>query len=136
TSGGLIKENIQHTSDATLKQIHSFIDILNSDIAQNMDASFITMKKSLAIGIQLVKTTITLATVSLNGNGNGYVYEEIETCDIPTCYKNRTRWLRVFDLMSNLMGILKEHNIIYDKLKAEHNGVIEVDEDMTIRAKL
>lgn len=38
SSVGPNKENIQHASDDTLKQIHSFI------------ASFITMKKSLAIG--------------------------------------------------------------------------------------
>lgn len=92
-SAGPIKENIQHTTDGTLKQMHSFIAILNSDIARNMNASFTTMKKSLAIGIQLVKTTMTLATVRLNENGNGYIYEEVETCDIPACYADRTRWL-------------------------------------------
>lgn len=54
-SSGPIKESIQHTSDDILKQIQSFIAILNSNIAHNMDASFITMKKSLVIGIQLAK---------------------------------------------------------------------------------
>lgn len=50
---------------------------MNSDIAHHMDANFITMKKPLAIGIQLVKTTMTLSTVSLNENGDGYIYKEI-----------------------------------------------------------
>lgn len=50
-----------------------------------MDTSFATMKKLIAIGIQLVEATITLATVSLNENGNGYVYEKIQPCEIPTC---------------------------------------------------
>lgn len=50
-----IKKSIQHTSDDILKQMQSFITILNSNIAHNMDASFITMKKALVIGIQLAK---------------------------------------------------------------------------------
>ncbi|KAI8078026.1 uncharacterized protein B0P05DRAFT_458710, partial [Gilbertella persicaria] len=54
SSGGSIKENIQHTSNDTLKQMHSSIGILNSDITHKM-ASFIIMKKSLAIRIRLVK---------------------------------------------------------------------------------
>jgi hypothetical protein len=55
SSGGPIKKSIRHTSDDTLKQIQSFTAILSSNIAHNMDASFIIMKKSLAIGIQLAK---------------------------------------------------------------------------------
>ncbi|KAI8366054.1 uncharacterized protein BYT42DRAFT_482548, partial [Radiomyces spectabilis] len=44
-SSGEFRENIHHTLDNTLKQIHSSIMMLKSDIRSHLDASFVTMCK-------------------------------------------------------------------------------------------
>ncbi|KAI7871299.1 hypothetical protein BDF14DRAFT_1710529, partial [Spinellus fusiger] len=54
-SSGLIKENIRHTVDNTIKLVHSSIAILNSKISHDIDASYLNMVKSLAFEIYLVQ---------------------------------------------------------------------------------
>jgi hypothetical protein len=124
SSSGPIKENIRHTVDDTVKQVHSSV------------ASYLTVVKALAFEIHLVQATMTLSTVCLNNNYKSYTHEQIQSCEIPTCYKQRTKWLRTFDLMAKLMELLRTQNEVSNQLEAEQDDAVEISEDNTVRAML
>lgn len=136
SSSGAIKENIRHTVDDTVKQVHSTIAILNSDIRHHMNAISHTMTKTSAFGIHLVRTTMTLSATRLNNDCKSYSHEQIQSCEIPTSYEQRTKWLRTFDLMAKLMELLRNQKAVSDLLEVEQDGAVKIGENDTIRAML
>lgn len=110
------KENMPHTLDDTLKQIHSSIMILKSDIRSHLDASFVTMRKVEVYGIQSVRNSITLSKTQLDGAQCGYIYQELRTVEIPTDYNKRHKWLKVMDLMAILLNMMEAQDEILKQL--------------------
>lgn len=78
-----VKERRDESEDDSLKQLHTCIFILHSVVNCHLDASINTMKKVLAFGINIVKTTITLSTLRINEAGDDYVFKELESCQLP-----------------------------------------------------
>ncbi|KAI9032504.1 hypothetical protein CLU79DRAFT_680791, partial [Phycomyces nitens] len=58
SSSGVTKENVRHTVDDTIKQVHITVSILNADMRSHMNASVQTMTKTPAFGIHLVRAGV------------------------------------------------------------------------------
>ncbi|KAI9247751.1 hypothetical protein BY458DRAFT_446176 [Sporodiniella umbellata] len=134
SASGPVKERRDKTEDDSLKQLHTCICVLHSVISCYPNASINTMKKVLAFGINIVKTTIILSTLNINEAGDGYVFKELESCQIPTNYEDRQKYLRLFNFIANFILLLKDQNQVFQQLKNEHYGTIPIDKSFTIRS--
>lgn len=74
--------------------------------------------------------------MTINENGIGFSLRKIMSCDIPETYDTRTKWLRVFDMVSFLVTEFQEQNELIERRKSEHDGVIEVDQDSIVHKKI
>ncbi|KAI8644999.1 hypothetical protein BD408DRAFT_339637, partial [Parasitella parasitica] len=54
SSNSVVKENVGHTTDDTVRQIYSAITMIDSDIHHDMNASLYTMTKTAVFAIHLV----------------------------------------------------------------------------------
>ncbi|PHZ16917.1 uncharacterized protein RHIMIDRAFT_1005 [Rhizopus microsporus ATCC 52813] len=96
------KERLKHTLDDTAKQLHSSICMLQGIANTYSNANFITMRKVKVFDLQCVRTGITLSQTSFDENGK-YMYEGVRSVKIPTTYDERTRLIRVMDLLAYLL---------------------------------
>lgn len=92
------------------------------------------MKKVLAFGINIIKTTIILSILNINEAGDGYVFKELESCQLPINYEDRQKYLRLFNFIANFILLLKDQNQVFQQLKNEHYGTIPIDKSFTIRS--
>ncbi|KAG1442573.1 hypothetical protein G6F46_013024 [Rhizopus delemar] len=136
SSSGEHKENVKHTEDDTLKQIHSSITMLKTDINNHRNAAFSTMCQIETFGIHCVKKEITLSKTKLNGATGGYIYQEIRSAEIPVTYEERHKWLKMADLLATLMKLLIAQQKIRDQLDKENSGYIHVSENLRVQSVL
>ncbi|KAG1149847.1 hypothetical protein G6F37_001981 [Rhizopus arrhizus] len=119
SSSGEHKENVKHTENDTLKQIHNSITMLKADINNHRNAVFSTMCQIETFGIHFVKKEITLSKTKLNGASGGYICQEIRSAKIPVAYEERHKWLKMADLLATLMNLLIVQQKIRDQLDRE-----------------
>ncbi|KAG1473608.1 hypothetical protein G6F56_000856 [Rhizopus delemar] len=113
-SSGQDKEDITHTKDDTLKNIHSSISILNALVRKFQDGRFSTATNLRTFSVQSVCSTITLCSTSFDpDNIGGYIHEELRFADIPMTYNDRYKWLKVFELVVKLVGMLRKQTIVH-----------------------
>jgi hypothetical protein len=136
SSSGEHKENVKHTEDDTLKQIHSSVTMLKADINNHRNAAFSTMCQIETFGIHCVKKEITLSKTKLNGATGGYIYQEIRSAEIPVTYEERHKWLKMADLLATLMNLLIVHQKIRDQLDKENSGYVPVLESLRVQSVL
>ncbi|KAG0161781.1 hypothetical protein DFQ30_005674 [Apophysomyces sp. BC1015] len=65
-----------------------------------------------------------------------YIYEEIRSVRIPTKYDERTRLIRVMDLLAYLLVEISEQDRILTTLREENDGKVEVDEKYQVKTVL
>lgn len=136
-SSGQTNEDLVHTKDDTLKNIHGSICILEAYLRQCPDARFITATNLLAFSVQSVCTAITLSTTCLDPNYPGkYIHQECRMAEIPMNYDERVKWLKVFELVSYLVVMLQKQTLIIHQLQRENSGMVSVDSDETVRYML
>lgn len=64
------------------------------------------------------------------------MYEEIRSVRIPTKYEERTRLIRVMDLLAYLLVEMNEQDSVLTILREENDGKVEVDEKYQVKAVL
>lgn len=64
------------------------------------------------------------------------MYEEIRSVKIPTTYDERTRLIRVMDLLAYLLIEINEQEKTVNTLRDEHDGKVEVDEKYQVKTIL
>ncbi|KAG0734341.1 hypothetical protein G6F57_016114 [Rhizopus arrhizus] len=136
SSSGEHKENVKHTEDDTLKQIHSSITMLKTDINNHRNAAFSTMCQIETFGIHCVKKETTLSKTKLNGATGGYIYQEIRSAEIPVTYEERHKWLKMADLLATLMNLLIVQQKIKDQLDKENSGYVFVSKSLRVQSVL
>lgn len=133
-SSGPHKEDITHTKDDTLKNVHSSISLLNVLVRKFQDGRFSTATNLRTFSVQSVCSTITLCSTSLDpDNIGGYIHEELRFADIPMTYNDRYKWLKVFEIVAKLVGMLRKQTMVYQQLHNEHTGAVPVDEMESIK---
>ncbi|KAG1137288.1 hypothetical protein G6F37_013561 [Rhizopus arrhizus] len=128
-SSGPHEEDITHTKDDTLKNVHSSISLLNALVRKFQDGRFSTATNLRTFSVQSVCSTITLCSTSLDpDNIGGYIHEELRFADIPMTYNDRYKWLKVFELVAKLVGMLRKQTMVHQQLHNEYTGAVSVDE--------
>ncbi|KAI8094666.1 hypothetical protein BDF21DRAFT_409218 [Thamnidium elegans] len=101
SSGGL-EENLDHTLGDSLKLLENLTAILNTYRAKYLNSDKTTFSKLKVFGIQCVKTTITLVSVSAPGDGK-ILYHTPRSSQIPTTFDERHHLLSLFELLAYLL---------------------------------
>ncbi|KAI7869251.1 uncharacterized protein EV154DRAFT_398211, partial [Mucor mucedo] len=84
SSGGL-EENFDHTLGDSLKLMENLTAILDTYRSKYLNSNKTTFSRLNVFGIQCIKTTITLMSVSAPGDGN-ILYQTPRTSQIPTTF--------------------------------------------------
>ncbi|KAI9020994.1 hypothetical protein CLU79DRAFT_804594 [Phycomyces nitens] len=127
-SSGQNNEDMVHTKDDTLKNIHGSICALESSLRRYQYARCTTATDLLVFSVQSVCTRITLSTTSMDPNNPGrYLHEECRSAEIPMRYSERLKWLKVFELVSKLVILLRKQTLVVNQLEKENSGIISVD---------
>lgn len=101
SSGGL-EEDLNHTVGDSLKLLENLAAILNTYRAKYLNSNKTTFSKLKIFGIQSIKTTITLVSVSAPGDGK-FLYHTPRTSQIPTTFDERHHLLSLFELLAYLV---------------------------------
>lgn len=101
SSGGL-EEDIDHTLGDSLKLLENLAAILNTYRSKYLDSNKTTFSRLKVFGIQCIKTTITLISVSAPGDGK-ILYHTPRTSQIPTTFDERHHLLSLFELLAYLL---------------------------------
>ncbi|KAG1447016.1 hypothetical protein G6F56_009392 [Rhizopus delemar] len=100
-SSGQKDEDLMHTKDDILKNIHGFICALETSLRRYPHAQFMTATNLFAFSGQPVCTTIDLSITSLDSNNPGkYIHQECRTAEIPMNYRERIKWLKFFEFVT------------------------------------
>ncbi|KAG1471575.1 hypothetical protein G6F56_002049 [Rhizopus delemar] len=133
-SSGQDKEDIPHTKDDTLKNVHSSISPLNALVRKFQDGQFSTATNLRTFSVQSVCSTIILCSTRFDpDNIGGYIHEELRSVDIPMTYNDRYKWLKVFELVAKLVGMLRKQTMVHQQLYNEYTGAVPVDEMESIK---
>ncbi|GAA5796137.1 hypothetical protein HPULCUR_001506 [Helicostylum pulchrum] len=127
TSSGGLEEDIDHTLGDSLKLLENIAAILNTYRSKYLDSNKTTFSRLKVFGIQCIKTTITLISVSAPGDGK-FLYHTPRTSQIPTTFDERHHLLSLFELLAYLLDICQEQDEIIKQLQKEHTGYVEVPE--------
>lgn len=101
SSGGL-EEELDHTLSDSLKLLENLTAILNTYRAKYPNSNKMTFARLKVFGIQSVKTTITLISMSAPGDGK-ILYHAPRTSQIPTTFEERHHLLSLFELLAYLL---------------------------------
>lgn len=134
-SSGLDKEDLQHTIDDTLKNLNT--SIINGIARKHLDASYQTFKNIQVFSIQTIRQTITLSSTGLDPKKVGH-YLHIERCkaDIPITYNEKFKWIRLTELLANLISMVEDQTKVMETLNKEQNGEIPINYKDSIRYHL
>lgn len=102
TSSGGLEEDIDHTLGDSLKLLENIAAILNTYRSKYLDSNKTTFSRLKVFGIQCIKTTITLISVSAPGDGK-FLYHTPRTSQIPTTFDERHHLLSLFELLAYLL---------------------------------
>ncbi|KAI9259165.1 hypothetical protein EDC94DRAFT_497230, partial [Helicostylum pulchrum] len=102
TSSGGLEEDIDHTLGDSLKLLKNLAAILNTYRSKYLDSNKTTFSRLKVFGIQCIKTTITLISVSAPGDGK-FLYHTPRTSQIPTTFDERHHLLSLFELLAYLL---------------------------------
>lgn len=84
--------------------------------------------------IQSICATITLSTTALDPeNIGGFLHQECRSAEVPVHYDERIKWMKVFELVSKLVIMLRKQALIIDQLQKEQSGIIPTDNVETVR---
>lgn len=100
-SSGALTENIQHTLGDSLKLLESLTCIIVLKASKFSNAKFTTLQRYKAIGIHVIKRTITMSVLAINDDKK-FVLEERRAANVPIHYQERYEWLSVFELLAHL----------------------------------
>ncbi|KAG2192494.1 hypothetical protein INT47_009693 [Mucor saturninus] len=129
SSKSTAREDIEHTQEDTIKNLHFSIEILNSFIRRNSTASYSSLCSVVVFSIQCVCKTITLTETKLdNCNIGSYTQKEVRSSTIPVTFNNRASWVHVFELISYLHKSLLEQQSLFEKIGKGSAGLIPVDD--------
>lgn len=101
SSGGL-NEDLDHTLGDSPKLLENLTAILNTHRGKYLYSDKATFKKLKILGIQSVKTSITLVSVSITDNGT-FLYQTHRTTGIPTEMKQSFCLVSLFELLALLL---------------------------------
>lgn len=124
-SSGQKDEDLMHTKDDILKNIHGFICALETSLRRYPHAQFMTATNLFAFSGQPVCTTIDLSITSLDSNNPGkYIHQECRTAEIPMNYRERIKWLKFFEFVSKLVIMLRKQTSVIHQLQKENYDII------------
>ncbi|KAL0074889.1 hypothetical protein J3Q64DRAFT_1701343 [Phycomyces blakesleeanus] len=83
----------------SVKQDHSMIDILKGIANTHTKSSFNTFLQTKVFGVHTIKTTIILSELQMDDEGK-FIQGQFRVIDIPTRYKGRNKWFRIFDMLT------------------------------------
>ncbi|ORX55619.1 hypothetical protein DM01DRAFT_107347 [Hesseltinella vesiculosa] len=128
SSSGIANEDVTHTKDDTLKNIHGSICALESMFRRYASARLSTALQLLAFSIQSVCSTITLSTTALDPQHPGqYIHLECRSAEIPLDEGQKLSWLKVFELVAYLVAMLREQVLVVRQLQRENSGIDAID---------
>lgn len=114
-SSKLAFEDLSHSIDDMIKNIHGSICILEAVLRRYHNAKLTTALNPLAFAIQSIRRTIALSTTSIYlEDPKTYVHEKCRPAEIPTNYRDRYNWLKVFELVCKLIIMLRKQNLIIE----------------------
>ncbi|KAG2206232.1 hypothetical protein INT45_013151 [Circinella minor] len=132
SSGGL-EEDLDHTLNDSLKLLENLAAILNTYRAKYLNSNKTTFSKLKVFGIQCIKPTITLVSVSASGDGK-YLYQTPRTSQIPITFDERHHLLSLFELLAYLLDVCQEQSEVVAQLQKEHTGYVEVPRDKLLKS--
>ncbi|KAI8334824.1 hypothetical protein BC941DRAFT_356528, partial [Chlamydoabsidia padenii] len=118
-------DNIEHSEEDTIKQICNTSSCLKMDMKKYQFASFDTFRRRQVFGLQFINDKMTLTTTSIIDKER-YAFIETRSARIPTSYKDRWNWIKVFELLLKLKADLLEQEKVTDLLERECVGVTNV----------
>ncbi|OBZ81958.1 hypothetical protein A0J61_09994 [Choanephora cucurbitarum] len=129
-SSGKNYKDLEHSRDDTLKNVHGSICALEAILRRYPNASFATASSLLSFTVQSISTTIKLSTTALDAeNIDSFLHQECRSVH----YDERIEWMKVFELVSKLVMMLREQALIIDQLQKEQSGIIPIDNVETVR---
>ncbi|KAI8078900.1 uncharacterized protein BX664DRAFT_343018 [Halteromyces radiatus] len=133
-SCGQHRESVSKTVDDSIKQLSSMIAMLKGIANIHLNARFDTMLRTKIFGVQSIKTSIVLSEVQFDENAK-FSYRQVRKAEIPTSYKQRNKWLRVFELLAYLFVALDDQVVNMKQLDDEEDGAVNIPPQDTVRHK-
>ncbi|KAI7869252.1 hypothetical protein EV154DRAFT_607733 [Mucor mucedo] len=99
--GQNVRANVSFKPINSLKLLENLAAILNTYRSKYLNSNKTTFSRLNVFGIQCIKTTITLMSVSAPGDGN-ILYQTPRTSQIPTTFDKRHHLLSLFELIMAL----------------------------------
>ncbi|KAL9551609.1 hypothetical protein MBANPS3_004186 [Mucor bainieri] len=118
-------ENVKHVLGDTLKNLKNATDCLKHLISEYKAASHTTFKKVKIFSIHIINDTMTLIQYSVL-TPQKWQAIECRSASVPLLWSNRENYVKVFELFSFLLGKLKEQNEVFQSLKRERLGLVDV----------
>ncbi|KAI7890025.1 uncharacterized protein EV154DRAFT_552597 [Mucor mucedo] len=101
---------------------------LKQQINSYKSASYQTIKRRKAFGIQVIQDTLTLTETSII-DPTKWRFVEVRSATIPVSWSDRSQIVKLFELVACLHEFVLEQSSVTEQLEAEENGIIEVHED-------
>ncbi|KAI9281445.1 hypothetical protein BC943DRAFT_329921 [Umbelopsis sp. AD052] len=133
SSSGPHVEDAVHTSSDTVKLLKSAIEMLKVHQREFMDADFATLSKRKILTVQTVRHTMTLSSVSLTDDDKKYKYIQLRWARVPSSWKERDDWLRMFEFLAHMMEILRAQKEVHVQLCKERSLRTPVRREDTVR---
>ncbi|CAO3667112.1 unnamed protein product [Rhizopus stolonifer] len=124
-SSGFEKERVNHSLDYTLKLLVDCSNSLLSTIKQNKRGSIDTMTKKCALGVQVIKQTLTLTKMSLSKSGKWKLVEVRSAC-APTSWELRGNWNPLFEMLATIYDELLEQRKLNTQIINEVCGLVKL----------
>ncbi|ORX62227.1 hypothetical protein DM01DRAFT_1279684, partial [Hesseltinella vesiculosa] len=121
-----------HTNEDTLKLLEYTSMCIQAEKSHYQQSSYATFVKRRLFAIQFVGYKLTLLTTFI-GMNNLWTCLLERTATIPSCWSERIYWIQAFELTVKLMDMLEDQDQVTEKLISEHNGLVSVAKEDTMR---
>ncbi|KAI9089445.1 hypothetical protein DFS34DRAFT_414855 [Phlyctochytrium arcticum] len=123
SSGGLLRENVEHNMDDNVKLIESACFAMKEFMSKHKDADFYTIKKRAVYTFQLVRNVVTLSRVGLAPDGTHWDVVELRSTVLPTSWDNAGAAMGVAELLATIYQELKVQKEVQRRANDEINGL-------------
>ncbi|KAI9320007.1 hypothetical protein BX666DRAFT_1852815 [Dichotomocladium elegans] len=122
-----------HTEKDTLKLLEYMSVCLQEEKDRYQQASHTTFVKRRLFWIQVVGCKVTLlSTFASHDDRWACLWER--SALIPSRWNQRKYWIQAFELITRLMDMLQEQDLVTEQLIDEHNGCVHVPKEDNLRS--
>ncbi|KAI9099813.1 hypothetical protein DFS34DRAFT_684848 [Phlyctochytrium arcticum] len=124
SSGGLLKENVGHNMDDSVKLIESACYALREYLSNHKGASFASVSQQNVFILQVIRDRLTLSRVGVAASGEHWQAVELRSAKVPVSWSGISAAISVAELLATLYQGLQRQQQLHQQIEDEINGLV------------